>query len=89
MEGLKIAMKVKVKYLAGIRNVTGKTGEEFELENGTLEELINIVDSKYSLKERFGRLMIIVNEKSVWSDFENYRLSEKDEVVIGQIIVGG
>ncbi len=82
-------MKVRVRYLAGIRDVTGKTSEEFELENGTLGELLSLVDGKYSLKEKFGRVMIIVNNKSVWEELDTYRLSENDDIVIGQVIVGG
>ncbi len=82
-------MKVRVRYLAGIRDVTGKTSEEFELENGTLGELLNLVDGKYSLKEKFGRVMVIVNNKSVWEELDTHKLSENDDIVIGQIIVGG
>ena len=82
-------MKVKVKYLATVKDITKKSNEEFELASGTLAELLNLIERKHSLRKNLKDIMVIVNGQTVWENFDSHKLSESDDIIIGPIMAGG
>lgn len=82
-------MRVRVRYLTSVRDITGKKIEEFNLSKGTLAELLSIVEREYSLKQKLGTLMILINGETIWENFDSVMLSENDDIVIAPVIGGG
>jgi|GEM_PF-45591 MoaD family protein len=81
--------EIRVTYLANIRDVTGKDKEIISLYTGTVQELIDTLNEKYSLFERGLHARVMINGKVIWKDFESEEIQEGDSVVIVPPIGGG
>lgn len=88
----------KIKFMGIIREITREKELDLEFE-GSLEEIINLLDEKYenfkkTIADDNGRIKdyikVLINGESPDSeDFYTYTLKNSDEVVIFQTIAGG
>jgi|Deesub1362A_J573_1020465.scaffolds.fasta_scaffold01356_13 ferredoxin len=81
-------MKVGVRYLTTVRSITTKSKEEFELISGTLGELLNFIEEKYSLKKKLGNITVLVNSQPIRGNLASYKLAENDDVIITAPSIG-
>lgn len=92
-------MKVKVRYFARLREITGKSEEEFELKNAErLSELLKLLVDKYGedLQRVLFRgeklnpsIQLLVSGIEVSTRYEKVRLRNGDVVAILPPVGGG
>ncbi len=82
-------MKIRVKYLANVRDITGKENEDIALPSPTLKELMDYLVREYDIFNRGLQIMVLVNGRSVWGNYDKVILKEGDSVVIVPPIGGG
>ncbi len=81
-------MKVKVKYFAVLKSISGKIEEDFELRDGSkISELMEVLEGKYpDLKGRRDKILVAVNGRRAG---ESDKLREGDEVALLPPVAGG
>ncbi len=82
-------MRIRVKYLANVRDITGKEYEDVELSGPTVKDLVDYLIQEYDIFNRGLQIMILVNGRSVWDNYEKVVLEEDDSVVVVPPIGGG
>jgi len=91
-------MKVQVRYMPMFSIYFSKKHEVIDLNKGTIDELIEILISKYSNVEKLRKLIIdekklkrgvllLVGDKQI-QDL-NFKLNNGDLIVLGHIVAGG
>ncbi|MEM0139166.1 MAG: MoaD/ThiS family protein [Ferroplasma sp.] len=78
-------MEIKMLYFAHVRDITGKSGELFDLNGNTLQSLKIKIFEKYPNLEKENNLLIAVNNEYV----KECNLKENDTVAFFPPVSGG
>ncbi|MGC8913019.1 MAG: molybdopterin converting factor subunit 1 [Thermoplasmata archaeon] len=80
-------MKIKVKYFAGLRDITGRETETINVEHGiTISGLLSLLYKKYPEMKKTAEIIVAKNRQYVE---ENERIEDGDEIALLPPVSGG